>query len=163
MQRKPVFHEGDNVKKIAELWNSSDINRTSFISYMLCMRMVFDVCGNLTYGTPLAFIFFVIYAVLQLFMMRARVRNFGGNVGNWTQFYSIGLEVQAMLVLMPSIPWFSYITSLRHFNMADYAFDFVMVCPFVTLCVLGRPPLRRARETGICSARLAVAADPGTQ
>jgi hypothetical protein len=106
---------------------------------MLLARVLFDVCGSITYSTVWSFVFFLIYAMLQLFMVRARVRDFCGNVNNWTQFYGMGLILGAILVLITIIPAFSSIASKAHYNVIDYAFDFLMICPFVYLCVVQRP------------------------
>ena len=123
---------------VIKLWNNSKMNRVRFLGYMVWLRILFDICGNVTYATAWSFVFFLIYATLQLFMVRARVRDFCGNASDWTQFYGMGLILGAILVLIPIIPAFSSIAPKSHYNVVDYAFDFLMICPFVYLCVVGK-------------------------
>ncbi len=95
--------------KLMKPWNlskMSKIGRCKFFSYMLALRLSFDIAGNATYATVWSFIFFLIYAMLELLLVRARVRDVCGDVKSWTQFYGMGLVWGAVLVFITINPAF---------------------------------------------------------
>ena len=136
---RPLTVKSNIARGIGGLWNNSVLDRAEFFCNMLLLRLLFDLCANLVYATIYSFIFYLIYATLQLFMVRARVRDFRGNVKGWTRLYGTGLVVGGVLVLITIIPAFEFIAPSTHYNVINYIFNKLMIFPIIYLSIF-KPP-----------------------
>jgi hypothetical protein len=118
---------------IIKLWNNPEMGRSKFFQSMVWLRVLFDIFGNATHATIWAFFIYLIYATLQLFLVRARVRNFNGNVKYWTNFFGSALVWAGVCLLL------DIIAPKPLYHTIDAVFMTLTLFPIIYLCVY-KPP-----------------------